>query len=176
MSESESNDEYYRDQYDRKINPNLMYEYEERDNIDYSNEKLIFSKEMYEDELISYYNKYMKNAQMSPNVKAILWTFFGRQTSKDIVLGNYTPRQAKVDYFTLKIDMNVARMNLKGEDALQRLSGSWDMVATFICAVMKQKLNRAIHGFERRMQNETKTVEVHEQYNFDNDDRDRRKR
>lgn len=150
-------DTYVKDPYGRPINRDLLYD--DVEELTYKDESFAYSKDLYEDELVDEFMRHIKNSKMTASVKSTLMTYYKRQSSKDIVLGNYEKWQAKVDVETLRLDLMIERLNLRREDKLQVYNGSWDTQVRLIIGITKAKYNRQIDGFERRMQVTTKTVQ-----------------
>ncbi|MDO5835648.1 MAG: hypothetical protein Q4P17_03995 [Methanobacterium sp.] len=135
--------------------------------VDYTDEVLKFDKDLYKNSFENEFERGLTNSKMPPSVRSKLKEFYKIATSDDIVLGNYTPYEAKMYLLELELRLEREKTRLRGIDMLAVVTGAWDSEADQICLAAKTRINRSIGGFERISQITQRTYSKSDNLNED---------
>lgn len=118
----------------------------------YEDESLQFDRDLYANSFEEEFARELNCLKLTPNARSILMGYFRIATSDDVVLGNYTPHEAKIIVETISLELEREKMRLRGRDMLSAISGAWDSAAKQIETACKTRVNRSIGGWERTAQ------------------------
>lgn len=115
----------------------------------FNDDDLRFERGLYANSNEEEFIRLLETMKMSHSTRSLLMGYFRMATSDDIVLGNYTVKEADIVYRQLELNLDCEKMKLRGQDMLSWVSGAWDSAASLILSSCHARLNRAIAGWER---------------------------
>ena len=131
----------------------------------FEDERIAFDQKLYANSTDSEFQTYLENSKLTSTCRRMLMAFYRIATSDDIVLGNYTPKEAALSLYTLETSLNDAKLKLKRTDRLSVISGAWDSAASLVLNAARARLNRSVGGFERTAQITQRTYQKVDQTN-----------
>lgn len=128
------------------MSPHLQIEV---DSQNYDDENLEFDQRLYANSFEKEFARGLQNAKLTQSCRSVLMEYYRIATSDDVVLGNYTPTEARIFVEQLELDLEREKMGLRRKDMLSWTSGAWDTAARQIITACKSRINRSIGGWER---------------------------